>query len=87
VISLVNFGALTGFLLLHLSVIVHFAWRQKSRNWLGHVAVPVVGLAINLYVLLNMAAAAKIAGIAWLTAGVSALLGIRMSGRRAVMPA
>jgi hypothetical protein len=51
------------------------------------VAVPVVGLAINLYVLLNMAAAAKIAGIAWLTAGVGALLGIRMNGRRAVMPA
>jgi hypothetical protein len=66
-------------------VIVHFAWRQKSRNWLGHVVVPVVGFAINLYVLLNMAAPAKIAGIAWLAAGVIALLGIRVSGRCAVM--
>jgi hypothetical protein len=50
------------------------------------VVVPVVGFAINLYVLLNMATPAKIAGIAWLAAGVIALLGIRVSGRCAVMP-
>ena len=31
--SMVNFGALIGFLLLHLSVIAHFIIRRKSRRW------------------------------------------------------
>ncbi|SEF70673.1 hypothetical protein SAMN05444920_101426 [Nonomuraea solani] len=30
--SLVNFGALTAFLLLHVSVVVHYVARQRSRN-------------------------------------------------------
>jgi amino acid transporter len=85
-ISLVSFGALTGFLLLHASVIVHFVWRKKSRNWLWHLAVPLVGFAIVGYVLLNLSVRAKIAGIAWLSIGVLALLALRLGGRRVVMP-
>jgi amino acid transporter len=33
----VNFGALTGFVLLHLSVINHYFVRERSGNWLQHV--------------------------------------------------
>ncbi|HMF93400.1 MAG TPA: APC family permease [Vicinamibacterales bacterium] len=86
VISLVNFGALTGFLLLHLSVIVHFLWRQQSRNWLAHLVVPLLGVAINGYVLLNLAVPAKVGGITWLATGVLVLMGLRLTGRRIVMP-
>lgn len=43
--SMVNFGALTGFLMLHLSVIVHFMWRQKSTQWAQHLLVPLIGFA------------------------------------------
>jgi amino acid transporter len=85
-ISMVSFGALTGFLLLHLSVIVHFAWRQKSKDWLRHLLVPVVGLAINGYILLNMAAQAKIAGLIWLAVGVAVLIGLKLAGRRVELP-
>jgi amino acid transporter len=35
--TLVCFGALIGFLLLHASVIGHFVWRQKSRRWGRHL--------------------------------------------------
>ena len=48
--TLVNFGALTAFLLLHVSVVVHFVVRQKSRDWWRHLVVPVIGFVILLYV-------------------------------------
>jgi len=38
---IVNFGALTGFVLLHLSVINHFFIRERSGNWLRHLLFPV----------------------------------------------
>jgi amino acid transporter len=85
-ISMVSFGALTGFLLLHVSVIVHFAWRQKSKDWLRHLVVPLIGFAINGYVLLNMAAEAKVAGFAWLAVGAVALIGLKIAGRRVELP-
>jgi amino acid transporter len=86
-ISMVAFGALTGFVFLHISVIVHFIWRQKSGDWLRHLVVPVIGLAINLYILVNMAGQAQIAGLAWLAVGVIALIGLKLTGRRAELPA
>jgi len=85
-ISMVSFGALTGFLLLHFSVIVHFMWRQKSNQWLRHLAAPLIGLAINGYVLLKMPVQTKIAAAAWLVLGVLALIGGKLGGRRLVMP-
>ncbi|HYM18426.1 MAG TPA: APC family permease [Micropepsaceae bacterium] len=85
--SMVNFGALTGFLMLHASVIVHFVWRQRSRVWLRHLVAPLVGFTIVAYVLLNMAAPAKIAGLAWLAIGIAGLIGLKLTGRRATLPA
>jgi amino acid transporter len=83
VVSMVNFGALTGFLMLHLSVIVHFLWRRKSKDWLRHLVLPVIGMWIIAYVLLNMAVQAKVAGIVWLAIGLVASIGIRLSTRQA----
>jgi amino acid transporter len=60
----VNFGALTGFVLLHLSVISHYFHRRRSGDWLRHIVFPVAGLAIIVYVLYEMDRAAKILG-AW----------------------
>ena len=60
--SMVSFGALLGFLLLHVSVVMHFVVREKSRDWLRHLLSPLVGFAIVAYVLWNAEANAKIAG-------------------------
>jgi amino acid transporter len=84
--TLISFGALTGFLMLHLSVIVHFMWRQKSKDWLRHLLVPLIGFAIIAYVLVNMAPQAKIAGIIWLCVGAIALVGLKLSGKKAMLP-
>ena len=80
--SLVNFGALFGFMLLHVSVIVHYIGRKKSKNYLLHLVVPVVGFLVIGYVLLNADAAAKIGGIVWLVIGLGVYLYYRWSGRK-----
>jgi len=84
---MVNFGALSGFLMLHLSVIVHFMWYQKSRDWLWHLLVPLIGFVIIAYVMFNMALAAKVAGIGWLVVGVVALITFKWTRSQATLPA
>jgi amino acid transporter len=79
--SMVNFGALTGFMALHLSVIVHFMVRRRSRRWIRHLVVPVIGLAIVAYVLVNAQANAKIAGLIWMTVGLAIVLILKATGR------
>jgi amino acid transporter len=66
----VNFGALTGFVLLHLSVINHYFLRQRSGDWLRHLVCPLAGLTIILFVLFEMDRAAKILGACWIAAGI-----------------
>ena len=85
--SMVNFGALLGFLLLHLSVVAHFVWRQKSRDWLRHLVAPSIGFLIIGYVLWNAEANAKIAGIGWLAAGLVLFLSLRAMGHSTDLPA
>jgi amino acid transporter len=66
----VNFGALTGFVLLHLSVINHFLVRRRGGDWLRHLFCPLVGMLIIAYVLFEMDRAAKMLGLAWISIGV-----------------
>jgi amino acid transporter len=66
----VNFGALTGFVLLHLSVINHFLVRRRSRDWLRHLLFPLIGMLIITYVLYEMDRAAKLLGLAWISIGI-----------------
>ena len=79
--ALVNFGALFGFLMLHISVVVHYVVRKKSTNYLLHLVVPVIGFLIIGYVLLNAAVEAKIGGIVWLVIGACVFAYYRKTGR------
>jgi amino acid transporter len=80
--TLVNFGAMTAFLVLHVSVVVHFAIRQRSRDWLRHLVFPILGFAILLYVVINAKVAAQVLGFVWLGIGVLVLIGFTVAGRR-----
>jgi amino acid transporter len=66
----VNFGALTSFVLLHLSVIRHYILRERSRDWLRHLLLPLAGMFIIVYVLYEMDRAAKILGLCWIALGL-----------------
>lgn len=68
--QVVNFGALSGFVLLHLSVVNHYLVRGRSGDWLRHLIFPLTGLIIILYVLYEMDRAAKILGACWIGIGI-----------------
>lgn len=80
--ALVNFGALFGFLLLHVSVVVHYLVRQKSKNYLLHLVAPTIGFLIIGYVLVNASAEAKIGGLIWLLIGTGVFAYYRITGSK-----
>jgi len=80
--SLVNFGALFGFMMLHVSVIVFYIFKKKSKNYLLHLVVPILGFLIIGYVLLNADINAKVGGIVWLIIGAGVFLYYRRTGRK-----
>jgi amino acid transporter len=80
--TLVNFGAMTAFLVLHVSVVVHYVVRNGSRDYWKHLAVPVIGFAILLFVVINAQVAAQTLGFIWLGVGVLLLVGLLATGRR-----
>lgn len=68
--SLVNFGALSGFLLLHVSVLARFGIRARPGQLFSHVAVPLLGATVVLAVMTGMSSLATTLGLAWLGAGL-----------------
>jgi amino acid transporter len=78
VTSLVTFGSLTSYLLLHVAVIRHFALGSGRGAVFKHWISPILGLIILVYALWNASVEAKtLAGI-WLALGI---LGRRLSRR------
>lgn len=80
--TLVNFGALTAFLALHVSVVVHYLVRGGSRDWWRHLIAPAIGFAILAYVLLNAQLQAKWLGLIWFAVGLAVLVVLVALGRR-----
>ncbi len=73
-LTVVSFGAMTGFLFVHVSVIRHFLWRKASRDWLRHLLAPVIGFLIIGFVMFNMSANAQRLGLTWIAVGVLIVL-------------
>ncbi|MDI3310467.1 MAG: APC family permease [Thermoanaerobacterium sp.] len=67
--SVINFGALTSFLVLHITVIVHFI-KNKSLNIWKHIISPVLGFLVIFYVWINLNNHAKILGASWIGIGI-----------------
>jgi len=79
--TIVNFGALSGFLLLQMSVINYFGVRLRSRAWFAHWLAPLLGIAVVLAVFSGMSALAMKVGLAWLGAGMIYGLVLRLRHR------
>ena len=80
--TLVNFGALTAFLVLHVSVVWHYVVRNGSRAWWRHLVAPVIGFVILAFVVVNANVAAQTLGFVWLGIGVVLLAFLLITGRR-----
>lgn len=72
--NLVNFGALTGFFVVHLCVINHYVIRNKSKRYIAHLLLPLMGITVIGYVIKSMDPLAIKVGFAWLTAGLIYIL-------------
>jgi len=68
--SIVNFGALSGFLFLHVSVLAYFSVKRRSTAWIRHWLVPLCGIVVVLAVFSGMSALAVKVGSAWLAVGL-----------------
>jgi amino acid transporter len=68
--SIVNFGALSGFLFLHVSVLGFFGRNGVKAQWIRHRLVPICGIVVVLAVFSGMSALAVKVGSAWLGAGL-----------------
>jgi amino acid transporter len=79
--TLVNFGALVAFLLLHLSVAVYYLIKKRERTFGMHLVVPAIGFVIIAYVLWNTDEKAKIGGLIWLGVGIVLLVTRKLAGR------
>jgi len=80
--TMINFGAICAFIVLHAAVIWHFVVRHHSRNLLTHLLVPVVGIALLLAVAINANVAAQRIGLIWIGLGIVVLIGLTLAGRR-----
>ncbi|MEK2493493.1 APC family permease [Kitasatospora purpeofusca] len=83
--SVVDIGALTAFTLLHASVVGWYVVRHGSRDWIRHLAVPVLGVLVIGAVVAEAAGSAQVVGLVWLAVGllvVAARSGSAVRGRR-----
>lgn len=74
-VSVVDIGALTAFILLHASVVGWYAVRRVEGppRILPHVVMPVVGAGVLVAVIVEAAESAQVVGAIWLAAGLVVL--------------
>lgn len=66
----ISVGALSGFVFVHLSVLMHFG-RRAERRWWSQVAAPVLGIGAVLTILSHLSTTALTVGGLWLLAGLA----------------
>ncbi|MFI8825912.1 APC family permease [Streptomyces sp. NPDC053431] len=74
-VSVVDIGALTAFVLLHASVVAWFVVRRMAGppHWLRHAVAPVLGAAILIAVIVEASPSAQVVGVIWLGIGLVVL--------------
>ena len=72
IVSLVNFGAVTAFMILNLSVIVYFFFKKKERGVKGfffHLLFPLFGFAVCAFVWSGFDQSTMTVGLCWIVFG------------------
>jgi amino acid transporter len=84
--SFINFGAFTAFTMVNVSVLSYFVRERRAGRRpgvLGTVLVPVVGAAVNLWLLTRLDGNAVRLGLVWLAIGIGYLLVLTRGLRQA----
>ena len=69
-VSIVDIGALAAFTLLHASVVGYFAVGRRASARAAHIAIPVLGALVTLWVIAEASRLALTVGALWAVAGV-----------------
>ena len=77
-----NFGALTAFIMINLSVVGYFFIRLKSGKVVQHVIMPLIGVLISISLIFAMRRATLQLGCCWLAIGVVYYIVMRFGLRR-----
>ncbi|MEV8016127.1 APC family permease [Streptomyces sp. NPDC086554] len=74
-VSVVDIGALSAFVLLHASVVGWFVVRRAGGavSWWRHVLIPVLGAAITVAVIVEAAGSAQVVGLIWFAVGLAVM--------------
>ena len=69
-VSIVDMGALTAFVLLHASVVGYFVVRRRAPAGAAHIVVPVLGAGVATWIVVSAGVLARIIAAVWLAVGV-----------------
>ena len=81
-IALVSFGALVAFSAVNLSVIKHYFFDRNERNVFNNMVLPIIGLALTLWLWTSLPGLALKVGLIWLAIGFVWLLGVTRGFQR-----
>lgn len=82
----VNFGALTGFLLMNIATFLHIAKHKPYHKWQAvMLAVPVIGALLNFWILIHLGVGALVLGVIWSCLGLIVYLAYKKSREDAVI--
>ena len=73
IVELLNFGAFAGFILVNLSVIGHYFYRQRQQHLWKNLIAPALGALICTYLWMSLTTTAKLTGAAWMLVGAAYL--------------
>ncbi|GAA1679266.1 APC family permease [Fodinicola feengrottensis] len=83
--SFINFGAFTAFTFVNLCVIA-YALRQRTlrgpAGWILNLVIPLIGAAVDVWLLTNLDSNALLIGLCWLVIGVVILVYLTRGFRR-----
>jgi amino acid transporter len=80
--GMINMGAMVAFVILHISVIVHYVVRKRSGNLWSHLVVPLIGAGILIFVIINANILAQWVGGVWIGVGILILIGLYAVGNK-----
>ncbi|GGK21961.1 amino acid transporter [Pilimelia terevasa] len=84
--SLINFGAVLAFVVLHVSVVWHHRRGGRRPRFLTQVLLPLLGAGVLVAVAVHANVLAQRVGLAWLAVGVAVLAAMYATGRRPRLP-
>lgn len=68
--ELINFGALSAFIILNFTVVYYFVYKKKSKQYFKHLVLPLIGFIVVGIVWFSLSTKAMILGGIWVAVGI-----------------